>query len=101
VAVLKAWHVVWPTAGLKCSVPRLELFGSAAAGTDDPAGSDLACLVAFQPLEEGSDADTHFGLREGLDALFRRPVDLVVDSTIKNRYVRQSVDDTTTLLYAA
>jgi len=82
-------------------VLRLELFGSAAAGTDDPAGSDLDFLVEFQPLEEGTYADTYFGLREGLEALFHRPVDLVVASAIKNRYFRQSVDDTKTLLYAA
>jgi hypothetical protein len=29
------------------------------------------------------------------------PVDLVVDSAIRNRYFRQSVDQTKTLLYAA
>ncbi|MCC7241012.1 MAG: nucleotidyltransferase domain-containing protein [Acidobacteria bacterium] len=82
-------------------VLRLELFGSAAAGTDDPTRSDLDFLVEFQPLEEGTYADTYFGLMEGLEALFHRPVDLVVASAIKNPYFRQSVDDTKTLLYAA
>ena len=33
--------------------------------------------------------------------MFHRPVDLVVDSAISNRYFRESVDQTKTLLYAA
>lgn len=79
---------------------RLELFGSAASGTDD-VHSDLDFLVEFRPLPEGAYADAYFGLLEGLEALFHRPVDLVAASAIRNRYFRQSVDRTKTLLYAA
>jgi predicted nucleotidyltransferase len=82
-------------------VQRLELFGSAATGQDDPARSDLDFLVEFEPLAEGTYADAYFGVLEGLEAMFRRPVDLVVDSAIRNRYFRESVDRTKTLLYAA
>ena len=82
-------------------VQRLELFGSAATGQDDPAHSDLDFLVEFAPLPVGSYVDAYFGVLEGLQAMFRRPVDLVVDSAIRNRYFRESVDQTKTLLYAA
>lgn len=82
-------------------VQRLELFGSAATGRDDPVRSDLDFLVEFEPLPDGSYADAYFGLLEGLEALFGRPVDLVVASAIRNRYFRESVDQTKTLLYAA
>jgi predicted nucleotidyltransferase len=82
-------------------VVRLELFGSAATGTYDAAHSDLDLLVEFQSLPEGTYADAYFGLREGLESMFRRPVDLVVSSAIKNRYFRESVDRTKTLLYVA
>jgi predicted nucleotidyltransferase len=82
-------------------VQRLELFGSAATGQDDPARSDLDFLVEFEPLADGTYADAYFNLLEGLEALFHRPVDLVVDSAIRNRYFRESVDQTKTLLYAA
>ena len=82
-------------------VQRLELFGSAAIGHDDPAHSDLDFLVEFEPLPDGCYADAYFGVREGLEAMFCRPVDLVVDSAIRNRYFRESVDQTKTLLYAA
>ena len=82
-------------------VLRLELFGSAATGQDDTAHSDLDFLVEFEPLPAGSYVDAYFGVLEGLQAMFRRPVDLVVDSAIRNRYFRESVDQTKTLLYAA
>jgi hypothetical protein len=38
---------------------------------------------------------------EDLQALFQRPVDLVVASAIQNPYFRQAVDSTRTLIYAA
>ena len=84
----------------RCCFARLLLSGSSATGTDD-AESDLDFLVTFRPLPEGSYADAYFGLMEGLEALFQRPIDLVVASAIRNRYFRQSVDQTKTLLYAA
>ena len=82
-------------------VQRLELFGSAAAGTHRLGESDLDFLVEFEPLPPGAYADTYFGLLEALEQLFGQPVDLVVASAIKNPYFRQSVEQTKALLYAA
>lgn len=82
-------------------VRRLELFGSAAAGLDQPGVSDYDFLVEFEPLASGAYADTFFGLQEALEDLFERPVDLVVASAIKNPYFRESVDRTKSLVYAA
>ena len=56
-------------------------------------------LVAFQDL--GKNADAYFGLLEHLEAVFQRPVDLVVDSAIQNPYFRQAVDSTRTPIYEA
>lgn len=56
-------------------------------------------LVEFQELPAGGYADAYFGLMEDLEQLFSRPIDLVVDSAIKNPYFRQSVDRTRQLLY--
>jgi len=83
------------------SVQRLELFGSAAAGTYRPGESDLDFLVEFAALPPGSYADAYFGLLEDLERLFGQPVDLVVASAIKNPYFRQSVERTKAPLYAA
>ena len=82
-------------------VRQLDLFGSAAAGLDRPDVSDLDFLVEFGPLPEGGYADNYFGLREALEHLFGRPVDLVAATAIKNPYFRKSVEQTKALLYAA
>ena len=83
-------------------VRRLAVFGSAARGADfDPARSDLDFLVEFEPLQPGAYVDAFFGLKEGLEKLFDRPVDLVSAASIRNPYFRQSVDRTEALLYAA
>jgi predicted nucleotidyltransferase len=82
-------------------VKRLELFGSTAVGRDRPADSDLDFLVEFGPVPSGEYADAYFGLREALEHLYARTVDLVVDSAIRNPYFRESVERSKTLLYAA
>ena len=83
------------------AVRRLELFGSAAAGGFDPGASDLDFLVEFLPLESGQRADAYFGLKEDLERLFGRDVDLVMDSAVVNPYFREELDRTRTALYAA
>ena len=46
-------------------------------------------------------ADRYFGLLEALEALFGRPVDLVMTAAIKNPYFLQGIEPSRTLLYAA
>lgn len=82
-------------------VRRLELFGSAAQDPAQLCGNDLDFLVEFEPAPPGGHADAYFGLRESLEALYERPVDLVVASAIRNPFFRQSVERTKTPLYAA
>jgi predicted nucleotidyltransferase len=82
-------------------VKQLELFGSAATDTDLRPESDLDFLVEFRSAQSGHYADAYFGLLESLQALYKRPVDLVVASAIQNPYFLQSVQQTRTLLYAA
>jgi len=82
-------------------VRRLELFGSAAGRTFDPKTSDLDLLVDFEDLEPEEYADTYFGLLEGLQELFKRNVDLVMVSAVKNPYFLESIERSRTLLYAA
>jgi len=81
-------------------VQKIEVFGSAAGDSFDPARSDLDFLVTFHELGPNQHADAYFGLLEDLQALFERPVDLVVPSAIQNPYFRQTVESTRTLVYA-
>ncbi len=83
------------------NVARLEVFGSAADDTFDPASSDLDFLVEFQPLDPGSLADAYFGLLAELQRLFSRKVDLVTPKAIRNPYFLRAVNRTRRMLYAA
>lgn len=86
----------------KHRVRRIDLFGSATTREFDPVTSDLDFLVSFEDMSTSAAyADAYFGLLEDLQQLFRRHVDLVVESAIRNPYFRQSVDSTRTLVYAA
>lgn len=60
---------------------------------------ELDFLVEFACPNAFGYADRYFGLLESLEALFDRPVDLVVDSAIKNPYFRESVDKTKACIY--
>lgn len=82
-------------------VRRLELFGSAAAGTFEPASSDLDFLVEFEELDPPAYADAYFGLQESLSALYQRPVDLVIPAAVHNPYFLRSIERNRALLYAA
>ena len=86
---------------LHYNVLKLDLFGSAATSQYRPEESDLDFVVEFQPLPDGAYADTYFGLLEALERLFGKPVDLVVDSAIKNPYFRQSIEETKRPVYEA
>lgn len=58
-------------------VARLEVFGSAARGVDfDPMRSDVDFLVTFEPAVR-DDLSTLIDLKDALEELFGRPVDLV------------------------
>ena len=81
-------------------VRRLDLFGSAVTDRFDPAHSDLDILVAFDDLPPGSYADAYFGLKEGLESLYGREVDLVTDAGLQNPYFRRAVEAQRQTLFA-
>lgn len=80
-------------------VTRLELFGSAARADFDPARSDLDFLVEFAERREGSALTAWFGLKDELESMFERPVDLVSFDAIVNPYVRASIRKSRQLVY--
>ena len=82
-------------------VRRLDLFGSATSDAFDPAHSDLDFLVEFLPLQLGEHFDAYFGLLEGLQELFGRPIDLVEAQAMRNPYFIRRVNESRTPIYAA
>lgn len=78
---------------------RLDLFGSATRADFDVTRSDLDFLVEFEPLDPAQYAQAYFALKEGLERLFERPVDLVTESSLANPYFRQRVGSESQNLY--
>jgi len=83
------------------AVRRLEIFGSAARDDFDEATSDLDFLVEFEPDTSLPALDRYFGLKEDLEGLFGRPVDLVMPGAVANPYVRAEIERDRRLIYAA
>ena len=80
-------------------VRLLEVFGSAARGIDfDPQRSDADFLVEFEP-GSNPDLDTFFGLKDDLEALLRRKVDLVQAGAVRNPYVLASINRAREVVY--
>jgi len=81
-------------------VRRLDVFGSAARDDFDPATSDIDLLVEFDDLPPTSFADAYFTLRESLEQLFGRPVDLVTTSSVENPFFRERIEAERKPVYA-
>ena len=75
-------------------VRRLDVFGSAARGDDfDPARSDIDFLVEFDRSHpEAMTLHTYLGLKDSLEALLGRPVDLVEPEGVRNPYIKASIE---------
>lgn len=82
-------------------VVRLDLFGSAASGEFDEATSDVDVLVEFAGGPDFDSFGAYFSLKEGLEALLGRPVDVVVAAAVQNPYFQAEVARTREPLYAA
>ena len=83
-------------------VARLEVFGSAARGTDfDPVSSDADFLVEFRFHYDRKPLQQYFGFSEALRRTLGRPVDLVEVGAIRNPYLRAAIDKSRELVYAA
>lgn len=81
-------------------VRRLSVFGSAATEAFDPERSDVDFLVEFDP-DAADRFDAYFGLKEELERLAGRPVDLVMPKSLDNPYFAASVARSRRDLYAA
>ncbi|MBE0619601.1 MAG: nucleotidyltransferase domain-containing protein [Burkholderiales bacterium] len=70
---------------------RLDAFGSAIRADFNPQASDLDFLVEFDDVPPAVYAKAYFALKEGLESLFGRPVDLVTGSSLANPYFRERI----------
>ncbi len=79
-------------------IKRLGLFGSALT-QDFGLESDVDVLVLFDSEENIDLFDKYFDLKEQLEAIFEREVDLVIDKSFRNPVFREAVEKTKTIIY--
>jgi len=79
-------------------VKRLGLFGSALSNNFSQ-GSDVDVLVIFDSDENIDLFDKYFELKEKLQDVFKRQVDLVIDKKFKNPVLRESINKTRIVIY--
>jgi uncharacterized protein len=82
-------------------VRRLELFGSGVRPDFDPERSDLDFLVEFDRHDKLPALEAYFGLKDALEQLMSRRVDLLMPGAIENPYIRASIEESRETLYAA
>ena len=83
-------------------VEWLDLFGSAVGGSFDPGSSDLDFIVSFERREPSDLFGRYFGLKEDLEVLFGRSVDLVMEGALrKDPSFAADVRESRVSLYAA
>jgi predicted nucleotidyltransferase len=83
-------------------VTRLEVYGSVCTREFDPVRSDIDFLVEYPvDYEFGLWLTRYFDLKERLELLLGRSVDLVMSGAPRNPYFIRAMNETRQLLYAA
>lgn len=80
------------------NVAQLFVFGSILTDSFNES-SDIDFLVGFRGIDLVDYADNYFNLKDSLESLLNRQVDLLEDSAIKNPFFRQSIDSSKQLIY--
>ncbi len=83
-------------------VRTLAVFGSILTDRFND-NSDVDLLVDFEPIEHDKFdyVDNYFGLRDALERLFKRKVDLIEEKGLRNKYFIANVNRTKQLIYGS
>ena len=79
-------------------IKRLGLFGSALT-ENYTSKSDIDILVVFEEDNDIDYFDKYFELKENLENIFNKKVDLVIDKKFKNPYFQKAVDSSRRIIY--
>ncbi len=82
----------------KHKVSKLFVFGSILTNRFNDE-SDVDLVVSFNKSEVGDYFDNYFEFKYSLEDVLGREVDLLEEQTIKNPYLKKSVDTTKALIY--
>ncbi|MEX0810598.1 MAG: nucleotidyltransferase domain-containing protein [Chitinophagales bacterium] len=82
----------------KHKVDKMFVFGSVLTEKFKKS-SDVDFLVDFSNIDLYDYADNYFDLKDALEKLLKRQVDLLENKAIKNPYLRESIDASKRLIY--
>jgi predicted nucleotidyltransferase len=80
------------------NVQNMYLFGSVLTEKFSP-DSDIDLLVNFGQISLPNYFDNYMDFKDELEQLFKRPVDLVEEKTLKNPILRRSIERSKKLIY--
>ena len=63
------------------------------------ADSDIDLIVDIDSLDPFDYTDHYFALKDELEAIFKKPVDLLEERSLKNPYLKKQIDQTKVLVY--
>lgn len=81
-------------------VRNLYVFGSVVTNSFTE-NSDIDFVVDFNTKDPLDYADNYFSLKFSLEDLLKRPIDLLEQRGLKNKYIIQSINNTKKLVYEA
>jgi len=82
----------------KHKVNKLFVFGSVLKDTFTNE-SDIDFVVDFEKLDLSDYADNYFDLKDQLESIFNRSVDLLEEKGIRNPYLRKKIENEKHLIY--
>lgn len=80
------------------SVDSLYVFGSILT-SDFSAASDIDLIVSFKDRDVNGYAENYFALKDRLETIFQRRVDLLEDKAIKNPFFKKAIEVQRQLIY--
>ena len=80
-------------------VDKMYAFGSSITEQFNPQTSDIDLVVKVNIDDPADRGEALLLLWDKLEALFKRKVDMLTDESIKNPYLRTSIDRTKKLIY--
>lgn len=79
-------------------VKTLSAFGSVIRN-DFKSDSDIDLIVDFNENDPFAYSDLYFQLKEKLEALLKRQIDLIEERGIRNRFFKKELDETKIVIY--
>ena len=80
------------------SIQSLRIFGSALTERFGPK-SDVDILISFQDTQARDSFTSYFLVKNRLEEIFMRPVDLVIEKPFRNPFFQRSVDRSKQTVY--